>query len=238
MKSCDFVLTGGDLIEDGLGTRYEIVHECYDLAEELIAGLSPPVYHTMGNHDLFGIFVESGATPEHPDYGKEMYRRRIGNGRTYYSFDHRNWHFISLDSTQVEGRQFFGGIDKEQLDWLRSDLDTTGHERPICLCMHIPMASAWVQLRHGILVGPSPQGFTGNNKELYLAVEPHNVRLVLGGHLHILEDWSFRGTRFINAGAVRGGWGPGPLDGPSPSFGVVTVDGEEIVYEHVPIPGE
>lgn len=238
MQGCDFAISGGDLIEDGLGTDYETVHECYNLAQSILTDLKIPVYHTIGNHDLFGIYVESGASPDHPEYGKEIYRRRIGQGRTYYSFDRNGWHFVSLDSVQVTGRRFIGGVDSQQVDWLRSDLAATGNEHPICLISHIPMVSAWVQLRHGMTVLPAAEGFITNNKELYLALEPYNVKLVLQGHLHILEDWYFRGARFICSGAVRGGWGPSPLDGPGPSFGIVSVDGEEITFRHVPIAAE
>jgi len=235
-KSCDFVVTGGDLVEDALGVGYDAAKGQYDLVESVLVDLKVPVYHTIGNHELFGVYVESGVSPEHAEYGKEMYRQRIGAGRTYYSFDYGDWHFVSLDSMKIEGRKFVGGVDEAQMNWLRNDFATVGQKRPVCLVTHIPMVSSWVQLRHGITVAPSPEGFIVNNKELYQAFEPYNLKLVLQGHLHVLEDWSFNGTRFIGAGAVSGGWGTGPLDGPGPSFGIVTIVGEDVAYEHVRIP--
>jgi predicted MPP superfamily phosphohydrolase len=233
---CDFAISGGDMIEDALGASYETAKTYYDLFDSTINDLKVPVHYTIGNHELFGVYEASGVSPDHPEYGKEMYRRRVGNGRTYYSFDHKGWHFIVLDSIQIKGRDFVGSIDQQQLEWLRADLWDTGRKRPIILAMHIPMVSSWVQLRHGITVAPSPQGFIVNNKDLYATLEHYNVRLVLAGHLHVLEDWTFLRTRYINAGAVSGGWGPNTLDGPGSSFGMVTIKGEDVAYEHITLP--
>ena len=44
MQGCDFAISGGDLIEDGLGTDYETVHECYNLAQSILTDLKIPVF--------------------------------------------------------------------------------------------------------------------------------------------------------------------------------------------------
>ena len=56
-----------------------------------------PVYNTLGNHEVFGLYEKSGISPEHPEYGKQMYKNKLGDGKTYFSFDHIGWHFIILD---------------------------------------------------------------------------------------------------------------------------------------------
>ena len=229
----DFVITGGDLVQDALAQSEATATRFFDLFSEVISGLKVPVRHTIGNHDLFGVYEESGVSPDHELYGAGMYRRRFGD--THYVFDHGGWHFVVLDGNRIEGRTVVGGVDDAQLAWLAADLERVGPQVPVCIVTHIPLVSSWVQLRHGVTVAPPPQGFIVNNKAVYTVFEPYNVKLVLQGHLHVLEDWRFRGCRFIGAGAVRGGWGPGPLDGPGPSFGVVTVDGGSAAYEHVDV---
>ena len=54
------------------------------------------IIDALGNYEIFGLYRYSGVDPGHPEYGKKMYQKRIG--KQYYSFDHRGWHFMILDS--------------------------------------------------------------------------------------------------------------------------------------------
>ena len=74
-------------------TRADMLYDLYQRTESTIKA---PLHHAIGNHDLYGILTKSGAQPSDPGYGK-MFEDRIGS-RTYYSFDHRGYHFIVLDS--------------------------------------------------------------------------------------------------------------------------------------------
>ena len=82
-----FVITGGDLIMDALGVSYERADLLYSLYSDTVKEITVPVYNTLGNHELFGLYYHSGVDPSHPEYGKKMYLQRIGE--RYYSFDHR-----------------------------------------------------------------------------------------------------------------------------------------------------
>ena len=58
----------------------------YKLYLETEEKFNMPVYNTLGNHEIFGIYKESGVSSDHPEYGEKMFEKRIGE--SYYSFDH------------------------------------------------------------------------------------------------------------------------------------------------------
>ena len=84
--------------------------------------------HRIGDHDLFGIFTRSGVAPFDPSYAKKMYEDRMGH--TFYTFDHKGYHFVVLDSIQpTHDRLWEARIDDPQLDWLRDDLKSIAPAR-------------------------------------------------------------------------------------------------------------
>jgi 3',5'-cyclic-AMP phosphodiesterase len=79
------------------------------------------VHHAIGNHDIFGVYAKSGIGIAEPGFGKLMSQERIG--QTYYSFDHKGYHFVLLDSIQVTAdRNWVAGVDATRLIWLKKDL--------------------------------------------------------------------------------------------------------------------
>jgi len=62
----DFVITGGDLVMDSLGQSFEKADQLYNLYIECQNHFNMPVYNPMGNHELFGIYKESGVEKIHP----------------------------------------------------------------------------------------------------------------------------------------------------------------------------
>ena len=62
-------------------------------------------------------------------------------------------------------------------------------------------------------------------------IQGHNVRLWLSGHIHQRDRIEYRGTTFINDGAVCGSWWKGPHQGVPEGFGIIDVwaDGR---FEH------
>ena len=57
----DFVITGGDLIMDALGVSFDRADSLYALYEEVSGDFNMPVYNTIGNHEVFGIYEKTGA---------------------------------------------------------------------------------------------------------------------------------------------------------------------------------
>ncbi len=229
-----FVITGGDLIMDALGTSFGRADSLYVLYNELSAAFSMPVYNTLGNHEVFGLYTDSGIEPEHPEYGKEMYLDRMGLDQTYYSFDHQGWHFVILDAVGFrDDRRYMGYVDSLQLDWLRSDLEKVGTEIPIIISTHIPFVSVVPQLVYG---GEASAGYgylVTNTHEIMQVVMDYNVKLVLQGHLHHLEEVSFGGIHFVTAGAVSARWWLGPREGMEEGFMMVDVYADSLHWEYI-----
>ena len=92
----DFVIMGGDLIMDALAQRYSLADSLYKLYNETVKDFNMPVFNTMGNHEIYGIFSASGADPQNPEYGEKMFEKRIGD--SYQSFTHKGWKFMILNS--------------------------------------------------------------------------------------------------------------------------------------------
>ena len=133
----DFVITGGDLVMDVLGEGYNRSDSLYNLYEESLKQFNMPVYNTMGNHEIFGIYDEAGITPDHPEYGEKMYEERLGE--RYYSFDHKGWHFMVLDGIEDTGEsRYIGEIDSVQMAWIKADLAKIDEKTPVVVSIHIP----------------------------------------------------------------------------------------------------
>lgn len=229
----DFVITGGDLIMDALGVGFSRADSLYKIYEDLSAGFNMPVYNTMGNHEVFGIYKRSGVDSTHMEYGEKMFMNRIG--KRYYSFDHKGWHFLILDSVEEieEEDRYIGEIDREQMEWIAKDLEEIDKATPVCVSVHIPFITVTTQLMEGSLT-PNSEGLViGNSKEVLDLFSEYNLRLVLQGHLHYLEDIFADNTHFITGGAVCAGWWHGPFHGTEEGFLVVKVQGEDIEWEYV-----
>jgi 3',5'-cyclic AMP phosphodiesterase CpdA len=198
----DFVMTGGDLVFDVMRGNLGHSDSLFKLYMTYEEKFSIPVYHAIGNHELFGIYPESNVDSLHSDYKYGMFERYFGD--TYYSFNHKHWHFIVLNSLMVKDKVYYGMIDKKQKSWLQQDIALVDSETPIAVITHIPMITMFYHLNSG---DNAPNGMIGvrNYREILALFEKHNLKLVLQGHLHWLEDINVRNkTRFITGGAVAG----------------------------------
>jgi 3',5'-cyclic AMP phosphodiesterase CpdA len=229
----DFVIMGGDQIMDALAQSEARADSLYDMYNELSGLIDMPVYNTMGNHEVFGVYERSGVDPSHPLYGEKMYEERIG--KRYFAFDHKGWRFYILDSVdeREDQRAYYGHVDSVQIEWLKEDLAQVDKNTPIAISVHIPLISVQTQLRQGATV-PNGEGLiiTNSTDVLSLFTE-HNLKLVLQGHLHFLEDIYAAGVHFITGGAVSASWWNGPRGNLEEGFLMVHVDGEEFEWEYV-----
>ena len=223
----DFVITGGDMIADALGQNEEKATEYYQLFNSLLPQFKMPVYETMGNHEVFGLYEKSGVQPENPLYGKAMYKEKLGEGKTWYSFDHKGWHFIILDGIGfTDDRQYIGYVNPEELKWLQRDLVETGKKTPIMVSIHIPLVSVMEQMQNGSTAAASEGMVVTNSVDVIKAFEGYNLKLVLQGHLHIVEEIIYKDVHYITGGAVSGAWWNGPKDGFPPGFVIVDIKGD------------
>lgn len=230
----DFVITGGDLIMDALAQTEGRADSLYDLYENMMGQFIMPVYNTMGNHEVFGLYEESGIAPEHPEYGRQMFRKRLGKGTTYQSFDNKGWHFIILDGIGfTPERRYFGHIDSVQLDWLKNDIARIDQKTPIVLSTHIPLFSIYGQMKNGPNFANGQGSVVTNALDVMKVLENHNVKLVLQGHLHVVEEIQYGNTTYITGGAVSAAWWKGLRDGFPEGFVVVNVDNDNFSWEYM-----
>ncbi len=228
----DFVLTGGDNIMDALAQTYEHSDSAYSLFTETISKLNMPLYTTMGNHEVFGLYEKSGVGPSHELYAKKMYENRLH--KRYYSFDHKNWHFIVLDAIGLTpDRNYYGLIDDEQIVWLKNDLEQNGKERPVVVSTHIPLLSIGSQIMVDPTQGMSKGEIITNANDVRKILEQYNTKLVLQGHLHFLEDINYNGIHYVTGGAVSSQWWQGQRFGMEEGFVEVHVNGDDFDWQYI-----
>ncbi|MCK6482831.1 MAG: metallophosphoesterase [Phycisphaerae bacterium] len=224
----DFILTGGDLVMDVFEVGPPRAKELFDLYRRVIADhTSIPVRNTIGNHDVFGWSRKQGVTPETAGYGRALVQEQLQLKQTYYRFDHKGWRFFVLDNIQPRGDVYQGFLDATQRDWLEAELKATDAAAPIVICEHIPALTVttltseqsvkdneW-RISNGLMCSDTPARL-----RLYAT---RNVRLCLSGHIHQCDRIEYRGTTYINGGAVCGAWWKGPHRGFEEGFGVIDV---------------
>lgn len=70
--------------------------EMADLFVKLLReGYSGAVHHCLGNHDLAAWNDKAAAADSR--YGKRLLMQKLEMPKSYHSFDHGDWHFVSLD---------------------------------------------------------------------------------------------------------------------------------------------
>ena len=225
---CDFAIQGGDHVFDSLGVSRARTVSLFDLYAKTEQDLGMKLYHTIGNHDCFGVYPSSGVGETDSLYGKKMYEERFG--RTYYSFDHKGVHFIVLDSIGIlDDRAYEGRVDAAQLQWLANDLKTLSAAAPVIVSVHIPLVTAFNSYVPVPATQPKHHGLSvANAYEVIALFKGHNVLGVLQGHTHINETVTWQGVPYITSGAVCGNWWHGTRLGTPEGFTVVEVKGGKL----------
>ncbi len=238
----DFIISGGDQIFDVMRGNFERSDSLFTMLKAATEKFNKPFYPCIGNHELFGIYEESPEDPTHPDYKYGMYERYFG--KSYYSFDHKGWHFIVLNSIDERNQRYIGIINEEEMEWLKQDIAGLDPETPIAIALHIPLISVQTQIypRKPITEVPNDKWVSNRNEVLDLFKEL-NLKLVLQGHMHWIEDINVQGkTRFITGGSVAGrpSWrrmderGDGIYYNQE-GFMQFHINGEEINWEYIDI---
>lgn len=144
-----------DVIEELMGTDASFGVTLGDIAfndlnvleplNKTIALLGIPWYNVVGNHDI-------NQDAETRRYANETFERIYGP--SYYSFDYGPVHFLVLDNiewtfnSETGKGDYRGGIGKEQLDFIRTDLAQIPEDQLVVLMMHIPLTDT--HDRHGL----------------------------------------------------------------------------------------
>lgn len=230
--SADFAIQGGDHIFDALAVPKSRATQLFDLYTRTEQDLGLKLHHTLGNHDVCGIYPESGIPPVDPLYGKKLFQARFGP--TFYSFDHKHVHFIVLDSIGITPEhKYEARIDEDQLAWLAQDLAKQPARTPIVVITHIPLVTAVSSYATLGPKTPPPSPFINGPAAIKL-FEGHNVLAVLQGHTHVNERVDWHGIPYITSGAVCGNWWHGTRLGTPEGFTVVTIAGNTLTTRYQP----
>jgi 3',5'-cyclic-AMP phosphodiesterase len=235
----DFVICGGDLVTDVLEADEARATELYDLYLDCKQSFTMPVHEVIGNHEVFGIRIPDSVSPSHPDWGKGLFKRRLGDGATYRSFDHGGVHFILLDSIGIipredaPGHDYIGEIGEEQFAWLETDLAALPADTPIIAAAHIPLFTLFMQINSGPMAPNSRGTVITDGKRLYDMLAARNLIGFLQGHIHINENYRYLGATFLDTGAICGAWWSGPRIGHPEGFNRVDVYPDRIENEYI-----
>jgi len=228
----DFVITGGDLIMDALKQSYGRADSLYNLYLETSKKIKKPVHNGMGNHDIYGILKQSKAESSHPEYGEKMFEKRIG--KSYYDFDYKGWKFIVINSIEdTRKNSYIGLIDNTQIEWLKGVIAETDPKMPIVLSTHIPFITAYTQKYSGSTFPNDSSRVIANAKDVIDLFKGYNLKLVLQGHLHTVEDVYIDGVHFITGGSIAGAWWTGAERGYEEGFLQVFVNGQNFTWRYV-----
>jgi 3',5'-cyclic AMP phosphodiesterase CpdA len=219
----DFAINGGDHVFDALAVPMRRSLSLFDMYDKAEQDLGLKVYHTIGNHDVCGVYPASEMTVDDPQYGKKVFEQRMG--KTYYSFDHKGHHFVVLDSIGITAdRAYEGRVDDAQLKWLAADLAALHPGTPVIVSVHIPLVTAFNAYVPETPIPPPHHGLSVANANQVLDIlAGHNVIGVLQGHTHINETVVWKRVPYITSGAVSGNWWHGTRLGTPEGFTVVTV---------------
>lgn len=223
----DFVITGGDLVYDAMRGGQARCDSLFMLYKEMSKGFRMPVYNTLGNHDLFAIYPESPEYETNTDYKYGMFERYFG--KTYYSFNHKGWHFIILNSLDVTAdKKYCGHFHQEQLEWLKSDLNKTDSLTPIVMVSHIPMLSVRGQMTGS--AGP----MIDNVAEVFKMLDNCNLKLILQGHVHWKESGVVNDRfEFITGGSIAGNGWKGRRHNTKEGFVLIKIQNGEVSWEYI-----
>jgi Icc protein len=154
----DFIVHTGDLSHDSKATQF-------DSMDQVLKGVKPQqIYYVPGEHDTS---IDDG----------KQYLERYGTtlgaqGSGWYSFNHKDVHFVGLNNSAVlEG---LGRLGDEQLKWLDADLKGQPASRPIVVFAHIPLWSVYPEWGWG----------TKDSEQALTLLKRFGSVTVLNGHIH------------------------------------------------------
>ncbi len=214
----DFIINGGDAIMDALNASREKVQQQWDVWNRVLQAENKlPIYHCIGNHDAWGWQMTDPAVKNDPLYDKQWVIKEHGMPGRYYSFQHKGWKFIVLDSPQENNGGYIARIDEPQFTWLENELKQTDTALHICIVSHIPIVS----FCSAVFADKNEANGDWRISRALLHVDSRrltalfsnyaNIRCCLSGHIHMQDKVEYRGIQYFCNGAVSGNWWGGPF---------------------------
>ena len=225
----DFIINGGDSIMDSLEADKQKTQTQWDLFKNILQKEnSLPIYHTIGNHDIWGWFIKENKPDNDRLYGKLWVTETLEMKTRYYRFTRGNWHIIVLDSTQLNpAGGYIGKLDPVQLDWLQQELLLIPADQFICIVSHIPILSICSGLffdkteLNGDLLIKRNLMHTDFLVLKKLFIKYPNIKACISGHIHLQDEVQYLGINYYCNGAVSGNWWGGSYQEFAPAYAVM-----------------
>jgi len=169
LLSPDFVIDVGDLINGYVKDVNEIRAQ-WDEFDSIVADFTMPLVLVPGNHDIWDA------------QSRRIYEQRYGP--KYFSFNHKDCHFIVLNTECFDANgSVVGRFDEQQYKWLKADLDKHSKARLTFVFLHKPF---WE--RYHV---PADSSRFWDSKVHPLLVK-YGVDAVFAGHIHRYTNYGRR----------------------------------------------
>jgi len=225
----DFIINGGDSIMDSLEAdkqkteiQWELFHHILEKENSL------PIYHCIGNHDVWGWFIKDNKPETDKLYGKAWVVETLQMKNRFYSFSKGKWHFIVLDSTQLDpAGGYIAYLDVEQLDWLKKELASIVKDKHVCIVSHIPILSICAGLFFDKTETNGDLKIQRNLMHTDFLVlkkifqQYPNIKLCISGHIHLQDELNYLGIAYYCNGAVSGNWWKGSFQEFAPAYAIL-----------------
>lgn len=219
-----FIINGGDSIMDALAADKTKTQQQWDVWNKILSEENKlPIYHCIGNHDVWGWQVKDESIKADPLYDKAWAIQQHKMLGRYYSFTKNNWHFIVLDSTQENNGGYIALLDDAQFNWLQNELESN-KDKFICIVSHIPIISFCSALFFKDML---PNGdwklsrallHTDARKLKDLFKKYPAIKTCLSGHIHLQDEVEYLGITYYCNGAVSGNWWHGAFQDFEPAY--------------------
>lgn len=190
VKGASFGITLGDIVGDDLN-----LHDPYIRAMKRI-GL--PWYNVMGNHDMNYEAVADSLSDE-------SFEAHFGPAN--YSFNYGQVHYLILDDILYpdprDGKGYWGGFTKAQMQYIENDLKLVSKEKMVVLSFHIPFFQYTETYR------------LEDRQRIFDLLKDYANVLILSAHTHLqrndiyTKEDGWHGAKPLheyNAGATCGDW--------------------------------
>ncbi len=218
----ELIVSGGDNVDiDNLKTAdLPAGEQRLKQLKNLFDRTGKPYHMTIGNHDRLPRGMRNGLN----DFA--LFEKVFG--QTYYSFEHKGWKFIVLNTVETKDHQYV--IAEKQLTWLQELVKNTAKDQPLVVISHVPFLSVYYPVLEGRYTATDT--FV-NQKQVFDLFKEHSLKLVLQGHMHLYEEIKVKGVQFITAGAVSGNWWHGSFEGTAPGHLEVEVRGKDFSWKYI-----
>ena len=197
VENVAFGLSLGDLVGDNLDLLNPYI--------KAIRKVGIPWYNVLGNHDL-NFDAETDILAD------ETFEAHFGPAS--YAFNYGKVHFIVLDDVLYpdprDQKGYWGGLRKDQLEFIKNDLKYVPKDHLVVLAFHIPISE------------PGGDIFRDEDrKQLFQLLKDYPNTLSLSAHTHLQKQDFFgkekgwlqeNSHHHYNVGTTSGDWYSGKLD--------------------------